>query len=122
VRGGAPEHGDAPEHDRHRQRPGPVDPVGQHAEGEGGDGSHQRTDPDKEPDVEVVDVEMAAELNGRGAHRGGVGAAQGQYAGQYDDDGGPGGSAQCDGQPRPGRTTAEAGGTGEAAAQVSRQG
>ena len=44
-------------------------------------------------------MEVLPELNGRGAHRGGVGAAQGEYAGQYDDDGGAGGSAERDGQP-----------------------
>jgi len=72
---------------------------------------------------------VLAELDGRGAHRGGIGAAQGQHAGEYDDDGGSGGSAERDGQPRPGGiaadasgSTAEAGDTSEAAAAFFRQG
>ena len=42
--------------------------------------------------------EMLAEFDGRGAHGGDIGAAEGEHAGQDGDDLGPGGSAQGEGE------------------------
>ena len=111
--GGAPEHGDAPQGDGETQGPGPADPVGQDAEGQGGHGTHQGGDGHQEPDVGVVDVEVLAELDGRGAHGGHVGAAESEDAGQDGDDLGPGGSAQGEGQSGPGGVGPQAGGAAD---------
>ena len=86
--GGAPEHRDAPGHDRHPEHARPRHPVGQDAERQRRNGADEGADRDQQADVGVRDVQARPELARRRADGRGIGAAQPEDRGEDDDDAG----------------------------------
>src|SRR5207244_4242965 len=82
----APEHRDAPEANREAEDGGSCHPVGQDAERQSGERTHERAHGDEQADVRVVDMEPRAQLRRRRAYGRGVGAAQPEYGGEDQDD------------------------------------
>ena len=84
--GRAPDHRDAPEHDRQAEEPGSAHAVREDSEREAGRGGDERRDRDEQADVRVVDVQGVAKLGCRGADGGGIGAAESQHRCEQDND------------------------------------
>ena len=86
--GRAPDHRDAPDHDRDAKDPGAPRPVGEHAERNREHGSHQRRHGDQQADVGVPDVQRMPQLDRCRADRGGVCAGQSEHAAEHEHDAG----------------------------------